>query len=75
METSNIIALVLGGLGFLLSIIGYLITPMLNLKSKKLEKRLENRFKMFEKVLDLWECTHNPNNLEQNIIVHLSEVN
>lgn len=58
MDTSNIIALVLGGTGFIISIINFVLTPMLNLKSKRLEKRLEYRFELFQKILNLWECTY-----------------
>jgi hypothetical protein len=59
METSNIIALVLGGTGFIVSVVGFIITPLINLKSKRLEKRLDYRFELFQKILELWECTHN----------------
>lgn len=59
MDTSNIIALVLGGAGFVISIISLVLTPRLSLKSKRLEKRLEYRFELFQKILDLWEHTHN----------------
>jgi hypothetical protein len=58
MEASNIIAIVLGGTGFIISIIGLVVTPRLNLKSKKLEKRLEYRLQLFQKVLELWEFTN-----------------
>jgi len=58
MDVTNIIALVLGGLGFIISIIGYILTPILNLRSKKLEKRLEYRFILFQKILELWELTN-----------------
>ncbi len=58
METSNIIALLLGGMGFIISIISLVISPSLNLKSKRLEKRLEYRFQLFQKILQLWESTH-----------------
>ena len=62
METSNIIALILGGLGFIISIINLVLTPILNLKSKKLEKRLEYRFMLFSEILELWEFTHKKEN-------------
>lgn len=58
MDTSNIVALVLGGIGFIISIVGLVVTPILNLKSKRLEKRLEHRFILFHKILELWEFTH-----------------
>jgi competence protein ComGC len=61
MEASNIIAIVLGGMGFIISIIGLIVTPSLNLKSKKLEKRLEYRFQLFQKVIELWEYTNDNN--------------
>ena len=57
MEASNIIALALGGTGFIISIVGFVLTPILNLKSKRLEKRLEYRFELFQKILELWEFT------------------
>lgn len=60
METSNIIALVLGGTGFIISIISLVLTPSLALKSKRLEKRLEYRFELFQKILALWEYTNQP---------------
>lgn len=58
MDASNIIALALGGTGFIISIVGFVVTPILNLKSKRLEKRLEYRFQLFQKILELWEFTH-----------------
>lgn len=60
METSNIVALVLGGISFIISIVGFVLTPILNLKSKRLEKRLENRFELFQKILALWEYANQP---------------
>ena len=60
METSNIVALVLGGISFIISIVGFVLTPILNLKSKRLEKRLEYRFELFQKILALWEYTNQP---------------
>jgi len=60
MNNSDIIALVLGGTGFIISVVGFVVTPILNLKSKKLEKRLEYRFELFQKILKLWEYTHKP---------------
>ena len=66
MDTSNIIALVLGGAGFIISIISLILTPRLSLKSKRLEKRLEYRFELFQKVLELWEHTHNNHFSNQN---------
>ncbi len=76
MDTSNIVALVLGGIGFIISIINFFLTPILNLKSKRLEKRLEYRFALFQKILELWECT-NESQLHQqkNFIPLMSEVN
>ena len=59
METSNITALALGGIGFIISIVSFLQTPKLNLKSKRLEKRLQYRFELFQKILELWELSHN----------------
>lgn len=58
MDTSNIIAITLGGLGFIISIVGLVVTPIINLKSKRLEKRLEYRFQLFQKILELWEYSH-----------------
>ena len=60
MDASNIIALALGGTGFIISIVGFVVTPILNLKSKRLEKRLEYRFQLFQKILELWEFTNQP---------------
>jgi hypothetical protein len=74
MDVSNIIALVLGGLGFIISIIGYILTPILNLRSKKLEKRLEYRFILFQKILELWELTNKPPH-EQDIKPLMSDIN
>lgn len=78
MDTSNIIALGLGATGLIISIVGFVITPILNLKSKKLEKRLEYRFQLFTKILELWEYSHsvkehdiNPLLLEINKLIQL----
>jgi len=60
METSNIIALVLGGTGFIISIISLVLTPSLALKSKRLEKRLEFRFTLFQRILALKEYIDQP---------------
>jgi len=60
MDASNIIALALGGIGFIISIVGFIVSPILNLKSKRLEKRLEYRFELFQKILELWEFSHQP---------------
>lgn len=74
MDTSNITALILGGIGFIISIMGFIVTPILNLKSKKLEKRLEYRFILFQKIVELWEYTNKPSN-ENDIKSLMSEVN
>ncbi len=74
METSNIIALVLGGVGFIVSIISFVITPRLTLKSKQLEKRLEYRFELFQKILALWEFTNRPAK-EHDVRPLLTEIN
>lgn len=74
MDVSNIIALVLGGLGFIISIIGYILTPILNLRSKKLEKRLEYRFILFQKILELWELTNKVSG-DQDIKPLMSDIN
>lgn len=58
MDASDIVALILGGIGFIISIVGIVITPILNLKSKRLEKRLEYRFQLFQRILELWEYTN-----------------
>lgn len=70
METSNIIALILGGVGFIISVISLVVSPTLNLKSKRLEKRLEYRFLMFQKILELWEST-NKDRVEENEVKFL----
>lgn len=76
MDSSNIIALVLGGTGFIISIISLVLTPRLTLKSKRLEKRLEYRFELFQKILELWEHTHNNQSSNQKGIEPLmKEVN
>jgi hypothetical protein len=74
METSNIVALVLGGISFILSIVGFVLTPILNLKSKRLEKRLEYRFELFQKILALWEYTNQPLR-EHDVRPLLTEIN
>lgn len=74
MDNSNIIALTLGGTGFIISIVGFVVTPILNLKSKRLEKRLEYRFQLFQKILELWEFTNCPAK-EHDIRPLLSEIN
>lgn len=66
MDSSNIIALALGGISFIISIVGFVLTPILNLKSKRLEKRLEYRFELFQKILALWEFTHEKNPSNKN---------
>jgi len=76
MDTSNIIALALGGIGFIISVIGFVVTPILNLKSKRLEKRLEYRFQLFQKILELWDCTHQSQAYQQkNFKPLMGEVN
>lgn len=74
MDNSNIIALALGGTGFIISIVGLVVTPILNLKSKRLEKRLEYRFQLFQKILELWEFTNRPAK-EHDIKPSLFEIN
>lgn len=74
METSNIIALILGSAGFIISIVGFVLTPFLNLKSKRLEKRLEYRFELFQKILALWEYTNQPIK-EHDLRPLLTEIN
>lgn len=59
MDTSNDIALVLGEKGLIISIISLVLTPRLTLKSKRLGKRLKYRFELFQKLLELWEHSHN----------------
>lgn len=66
MNTSNIIALILGGTGFIISITSLVLTPRITLKSKRLEKRLEYRFGLFQKILELWEYSHNNQSSNQN---------
>jgi len=74
METSNIVALVLGGISFIISIVGFVLTPILNLKSKRLEKRLDYRFELFQKILGLWEYTNQPVK-EHDVRPLLTEIN
>ncbi|MHA3789277.1 hypothetical protein ACX0HA_13795 [Flavobacterium hauense] len=74
MDTSDKVALLLGGIGFIISIINFVITPIINLKSKRLEKRLDYRFQLFEKILELWETTNQPVG-KQNIEPLLIEIN
>jgi hypothetical protein len=64
----------LGGTGFIISIVGFVVTPILNLKSKRLEKRLEYRFQLFQKILELWEFTNRPAK-EHDIKPLLFEIN
>ena len=75
MDTSDIIAIALGGTGFVISIIGLIVAPLLNLKSKKLEKRLEYRFQLFQKVLELWEFTHENKSLNKSSEPLMLEIN
>lgn len=74
MDISNIVALILGGVGFLISIISFSLTPIINLKSKRLEKRLDYRFQLFEKIVELWETTNRPAG-EQNLEPLLIDIN
>lgn len=53
MDTSNVIALVLGGTSLIISVIGFIIAPTINLKSKRLEVRLQLRLFLFDKVFVL----------------------
>lgn len=77
MDTSTVIALVLGITGFIISIIGLVIAPKLNLKSKRLEKRLECRTILFQKILELRESLNKSSNdissllLEVNTLIQL----
>jgi len=73
MDTSNIVALVLGGIGFLISIVSLVLSPKFALKSKRLEKRLEYRFELFQKILELWELINQSK--EEDMIPILSEIN
>ena len=66
MDNSNIIALALGGIGFIISIVGFVLNPILNLKSKRLEKRLEYRFELFQKILELWEFSNKKESSNKN---------
>ena len=75
MDTTDIIAIVLGGTGFLISIIGLILAPLLNLKSKRLEKRLEYRFQLFQKILELWELTHKNKSLNKTAEPLMLEIN
>ena len=76
MGTSGILALILGGIGFIISIISLIITPLLNLKSKRLEKWLEYRFVLFQKIIELWECTYESQSYQQkNFESLMSDVN
>jgi hypothetical protein len=60
MENSNIISLALGGIGFIISIVSLVFSPRIALKSKGLEKRLEYRFELFQKIIELQEDFNNP---------------
>lgn len=72
MDTSNIIALTLGGISFIISVVGFIITPVVNLKSK----RLEYRFELFQRILELWECTNRTeSSTDEKIKSILSEIN
>lgn len=73
MDTSNIVAIALGATGFIVSIVGFILTPIINLKSKRLEKRLEYRFELFLKILELWEYSHSVK--EHDINPLLSDIN
>ncbi len=75
METSNIIALFLGGIGFIISIVGFVVTPVINLRSKRLEKRLEYRFQLFQRILELWELTHKTSALDKSSEPLIFEIN
>jgi competence protein ComGC len=76
MDTSNIIAIVLGGSGFIISIIGLIATPHINKKTKRLEKQLECRLQLFEKCIELWEYTHSKNTEDNSIFIDLmSDIN
>ncbi|MBX3164139.1 MAG: hypothetical protein KF900_06625 [Bacteroidetes bacterium] len=76
MDTSNIIALALGGISLIVSVVGFVITPRINLKSKKLEKRLEYRFVLFQKILELWEHVNSsPSPDQSKLISIMSEIN
>ncbi len=58
MQISDIIAITLGSTGFIISIVTFILSPALSLRAKRLEKRLEYRFQLFQKVFELWEFTH-----------------
>lgn len=75
MGITDIIAIVLGATGFIISIIGLVVTPIINLKSKRLEKRLEYRFDLFQKILELWELTHKTNTLGKSAEPLIFEIN
>jgi len=75
LDTSNIIAIALGGTGFIISIIGLVVSPLLNLKSKRLEKRLEYRFQLYRKILDLWELTHKNSSFDKTAEPVMLEIN
>lgn len=75
LETPDIIALFLGTTGFVISLIGLVLTPMLNIKSKRLEKRLEYRFLLFQKILELWEYTHKQKWMSNTVDPILFEIN
>ncbi len=75
MDTSDIIAIFLGTTGFVISITGLIIAPLLNLKSKKLEKRLEYRFQLFQKILEVWESSHKNKRIDKTIEPLFFEIN
>lgn len=75
MDTSNIVALALGGISFIISVVGLIVTPIINLKSKKLEKRLEYRFELFQQIVKLWEHTNKKSPDQNELIQIMSQIN
>lgn len=75
MGPTDIIAVVLGGFGFVLSIIGYVVTPYINLKTKKMERRLESRLQLFNAILEFWKYTHSKNDQKKDVSSHFEKIN
>ncbi len=75
MDISNIVALVLGGIGFIISIVSFVLTPTITLKSKRLEKRLDYRFQLFEKIIELWELFDNQSTRGGNFAPLMADIN
>lgn len=58
MDISNVVALVLGVAGFTISIVSFVLTPYINLRTTKLKKKYEYRLELLNKVIYYSEITH-----------------